>query len=203
MDHLDYDENLYDFMKSLIPFNLVTTNKSLNKHLLDDHGLEKGQFLNIYYNDSVGKRELTYELILSAILPKDWSLEDSSASEAQVQNNAATQAAASMPSESQTNNATGAAEIEDSKQIPDGQDLQCVLIDICGQFSARKFSEKVRNIYEKHELHSVLGPRATEKQINENKTNFVKMVLSNLFVLPCMDAIQFNLVARRLSSFMR
>ena len=40
--HLDYDENLYDFMKSLIPFNLVTANKSLNKHLLEENGLEKG-----------------------------------------------------------------------------------------------------------------------------------------------------------------
>ena len=66
-------------MKSLIPFNLVTGNKSLNKHLLEENGLEKGQFLNIYFNDVVGKRELTYELILSAILPKEWSLEDSSA----------------------------------------------------------------------------------------------------------------------------
>ena len=66
-------------MKSLIPFNLITANKSLNKHLLEENGLEKGQFLNIYFNDVVGKRELTYELILSAILPKEWSLEDSSA----------------------------------------------------------------------------------------------------------------------------
>lgn len=100
-----------------------------------------------------------------------------------------------MPSESQTN-ATGAH--EDSKQIPEGQELQCVLLDIQGQFSARKFVEKVRHVYEKHQLHTILGPRATEKQINENKTNFIKMVLSNLFVFPCMDAIEFNLVARSL-----
>ena len=77
LDHLDMDENLYDFMKSLIPFNLCTTNSSLNTHLFTDgNGLEKGQFLNVFFNDCIGKRELCYELILNAILPKEWSLED-------------------------------------------------------------------------------------------------------------------------------
>ena len=76
LDHLEYDENLYDFMKSLIPFNIATSNTSINSHLLNTHGLEKGQHLNVYYNDVVGKRELCYELILSAILPKEWSLEE-------------------------------------------------------------------------------------------------------------------------------
>lgn len=77
LEHLALDENLYDFMKSLIPFNLCSANSAINDHVLNSgHGLEKGQFLNIYYNDTVGKRELTYELILSAILPKEWSLDD-------------------------------------------------------------------------------------------------------------------------------
>jgi hypothetical protein len=73
LDHLEYDSNLYDYMKSLIPFSITSTNKSLNKYLLNgDYGLEKDQFLNIYFNDSVGKRELVNELVLSAILPKEW-----------------------------------------------------------------------------------------------------------------------------------
>ena len=76
LDHLEYDENLYDFMRSLIPFNLVTANKSINDYLLGGFGLEKGQFLNLYFNDTVGKRELIQELILSAILPKEWAQED-------------------------------------------------------------------------------------------------------------------------------
>ncbi len=41
LDHLEYDENLYDYMRFLIPFNLTTQNKSVNKHLLADYGLEK------------------------------------------------------------------------------------------------------------------------------------------------------------------
>ena len=77
LEHMTLDENLYDFMKSLIPFNLCSANNAINEHVLNSgHGLEKGQFLNIYFNDVIGKRELTYELILSAILPKEWSLED-------------------------------------------------------------------------------------------------------------------------------
>ena len=76
LDHLEYDENLFDYMKSLIPFNLVSSNASVNTHILNVNGLEKGQFLTINFNDTVGKRELCYELILSAILPKEWSLED-------------------------------------------------------------------------------------------------------------------------------
>jgi hypothetical protein len=76
LDHLEYDENLYDFMRSLIPFSLTSVNKSVNDYLLGGYGMEKGQFLNVYFNDSVGKRELIQELILSAILPKEWSQED-------------------------------------------------------------------------------------------------------------------------------
>lgn len=73
LDHLQYDENLYDYMRFLIPFNLTTQNKSVNKHLLADYGLEKNQFLNIHFNDQVGKFELINDLILSTILPKEWS----------------------------------------------------------------------------------------------------------------------------------
>lgn len=49
--------------------------------------------------------------------------------------------------------------------------------------------EKVRHVYDKHKLHEVLGPRATEEQIKANKTDFVRTVLQNLYVFPCMDAI--------------
>ena len=70
---MSYDENLYDFMKSLIPFSITTSNKSLNHYLLSgDSGLEKNEFINVYYNDTAGKRELVYELVLSATLPKEW-----------------------------------------------------------------------------------------------------------------------------------
>jgi len=58
LDHLEYDENLYDFMRSLIPFSLTSANPSINDYLLGDNGIEKGQFLNVYFNDTVGKREL-------------------------------------------------------------------------------------------------------------------------------------------------
>ena len=76
LDHMEYDDNLYDFMKSLIPFSIQTSNTSLNNHLLNTHGLEKGQCLNIFYNDVLGKRNICDDLILNAILPKEWSLEE-------------------------------------------------------------------------------------------------------------------------------
>ena len=60
-------------MKSLIPFSITTSNKSLNHYLLSgDSGLEKNEFINVYYNDTAGKRELIYEMVLSATLPKEW-----------------------------------------------------------------------------------------------------------------------------------
>jgi hypothetical protein len=73
LDHLNYDENLYDFMRFLTPFNLTAQNKSINKHLLAEYGLEKNAFLNINFNDTVGKNELVSDLLLSTILPKEWS----------------------------------------------------------------------------------------------------------------------------------
>ena len=95
---MDYDENLYDFMKSLIPFNLLSSNKSINKYVLGESGLEKGQFLNIYFNDTIGKREVTYDLILSAILPKEWSLEDVTGADAPPQSGAALSTGPQVPS---------------------------------------------------------------------------------------------------------
>lgn len=60
-------------MKFLIPFSITTSNKSINYYLLNgESGLEKNEFINIYYNDTIGKRELLYDLILSACLPKEW-----------------------------------------------------------------------------------------------------------------------------------
>ena len=74
LDHLQYDDNLFDYMKSLIPFSLRSSNEKINEHVLKG-GLEKNEWLKIYFNDVVGKRELCYELILNAILPKEWSLD--------------------------------------------------------------------------------------------------------------------------------
>lgn len=60
-------------MKSLIPFSITTSNKSINHYLLNgESGLEKNEFINVYYNDVTGKREVLYEMILSATLPKEW-----------------------------------------------------------------------------------------------------------------------------------
>lgn len=73
LDHLTYSENLYDFMKSLIPFSITTSNKSINNYLLNgESGLEKNEYINVYYNDTVGKREFIYEMILTGCLPKEW-----------------------------------------------------------------------------------------------------------------------------------
>lgn len=100
-------------MKSLIPFAITSTNKSLNKYLLNgDFGLEKDQFLNVYFNDSVGKRELVNELLLSAILPKEWG-GYSAADE-------------SNPSQQQLEQ----PEDIEPKTIPEGQELGAVIFDI-------------------------------------------------------------------------
>lgn len=159
VDHLDYDENLYDYMKSLIPFKLTTTKKELNEHVLHG-GLEKGHYLNIYYNDNVGKREFSYELILSAILPKEWSVDEDRAPDP----SNATQAPSSNAADAASSaNPDAKIDYESSKVIEEGEELQCVIIDIMGQFCSRKFMEKVRHAYKRHELHTVLGPNATEK----------------------------------------
>jgi hypothetical protein len=88
-------------------------------------------------------------------------------------------------------------------QIPEGQELQALIIDIQGQFSARKFVEKVRNAYDRHKLSSILGSSPSEKQVTSDKHNFIMKVMSNLFVFPCMDAVEFNLTVRSLSQFLR
>ena len=62
-------------MKSQIDFFVKTSNERLNRYLLDDRGLErKGgkNVLKVLYNDTLGKREFIYDLLLSTLLPKYW-----------------------------------------------------------------------------------------------------------------------------------
>ncbi len=72
LDHLLYDENLYDFMKSQIPFYIKNLYQpDINTYLLrGDRGLEKNSFLTLFYNDTIGKREFVNDLLLSAIVMK-------------------------------------------------------------------------------------------------------------------------------------
>ena len=113
LDHLEYDENLYDLMKSMIPFNMISSNNSVNQYLLNRDGLEKQECLNIYFNDQVGKRELVQDLVLSAILPREWSQEDY------------------IPPDGINNQAyqSQAGGIEPI-QIPEGQELCAIILDI-------------------------------------------------------------------------
>lgn len=67
----------------------------------------------------------------------------------------------------------------------------------------RKFNEKVRDVYDKYNLWKTLGKNPTERQITDNKHNFIKQVLSNLFVFTVMDAIEFNIAVRSLATFFR
>lgn len=78
-----------------------------------------------------------------------------------------------------------------------------MLLDIQGQFSARKFMEKLRHVYDQHRLFEVLGPNASEQQIKANKLNFVRAVLQNLYIFRCMDAAEFNLTVRSMNRFLR
>ena len=162
-------------MKSLIPFSITTSNKSINRQLLNgDAGLEKNEFLNVYYNDSIGKRELVQELLMSCCLPKEWGSSD------------------------------------EPKEIDNGQELGAVLIDIQGSFSAYKFVQKLRAFYEKNDLIEGSRPgkdwpseEAKAKAMKEDKHEFIKSVLKNLYIFNCMDAMEFNLTIRSLASFFK
>lgn len=61
-------------MKAQIPFFVTSlSSPHLNHYLLNEgRGLEKQDVLNLQYNDPVGKREFLSELLLSALLPKQW-----------------------------------------------------------------------------------------------------------------------------------
>ena len=133
LDHLEYDENLYDFMRFLIPFQICPQNKSLNKYVFQEYGLEKHSFLNVFFNDTVGKNELVLDLLLQTVMPKEWSLGDDNSADDEV------------------------------IQIPEAQELLAVLIDVQGSFQARLFNEKVKQAYNRHELWKCLGPHATDK----------------------------------------
>ena len=160
-------------MKSQIPFYLQTVsgNAHLNHYLLNEgRGLEKQDVLNVYYNDTVGKRELVNELLLSALLPKQWG-----------------------------NN-------ENARELPYAQELNAVLIDVQGQFSCYKFIERVRQYYDQHQLYETVEggqPGAQTKEETEDKHQFIKQVLSNLYLFQVFTAVEFNLTVRSLAQFLK
>lgn len=81
--------------------------------------------------------------------------------------------------------------------------MHVILLDIGGQFSARKFAAKVRSAYDKYHLEEVFGPDPHPSTIQKNKHFFIKTVLASLHVFTCMDAAEFNMSVRSLSSFLR
>ena len=147
-------------MKSLIPFSVTTQNQSLNHYLLNgEAGLEKNELINVYYNDQVGKREVIYELIMSSILPKEWGTS------------------------------------EEPIVIEEGQELGGIYVDIQGSFCMYKFVQKIRDFYEKKNLIEGSKPangwendEAKNKAVTDDKHNFIRTVLSNLYMFSCMDA---------------
>lgn len=42
-----------------------------------------------------------------------------------------------------------------------------------------------------------------EKKVADDKHSFIRQVFSSLHVFPCMDAVEFNLATRSLSSFLK
>jgi hypothetical protein len=42
-----------------------------------------------------------------------------------------------------------------------------------------------------------------EKKITDDKHEFIKQVLSNLYVFNCMDVVEFNLTVRSLANFLK
>jgi len=65
--------------------------------------------------------------------------------------------------------------------------------------------EKVRFIYDKYGLKESLtkAQQEDEKRVADDKHAFIKQVFSSLHIFSCMDAVEFNLAVRSLSSFLK
>lgn len=80
-------------------------------------------------------------------------------------------------------------------------------------FSVYKFVEKLRDYYDRNGLfegndpYNQLGVEdrnhdaARAAAIDEDKAEFIKAVLKNLYVYTCLDAVEFNLTVRSLATF--
>eukprot|EP00347_Sterkiella_histriomuscorum_P009559 403340741 len=177
-DHLDYDENLYDFMKSQIPFYINSSNEHINTYILNEsRGLEKQQVLNIYYNDTVGKREFVNELLMSTILMKQWGQGDNC-------------------KDLENTNELSAIIIDIQGQFS------------CYKFieKLREYYDS-RKLYDTVETFNENGRELSERELNDkqiaNKFEFVKQVMQNLYIFSCFDAVEFNLTVRSLASFLK
>ena len=75
------------------------------------------------------------------------------------------------------------------------------MIDVQGQFSLYKLVERVRNLYDTQGLWE--GAGEGNKQETEDKHQFIKAVLQNVYVFQCYTAVDFNLTVRSLAQFLK
>ena len=162
-------------MKSLIPFSITTGNKSINYYLLNgESGLEKNEFVNIYYNDTAGKREVLYELILSATLPKEWG-------------------SGEEPKSIDEGQELGAILIDIKGSFSVYKFVQ----------KLRDYYEKHNLIEGSTPEGGFESDEAKDKAITDDKHAFIRTVLSNFYIFNCMDASEFNLTIRSLANFFK
>lgn len=180
LDHLEYEENLYDFMRSQIPFYLATSNAHLNHFALNEsRGLEKQDVLNLYYNDPLGKRELLNELMLSALLPKQWGQGTDGGG---VQKD--------LPQAQEM----GAVLIDVQGQFSAYKFIERVRA--C--YDAHQLYETVGDAGP-----AGGGDGGQSKAETEDKHAFIKQVLSGLYVFKVFSAVEFNLTVRSLANFLK
>ena len=73
LDHMLKDETLYDYMKSLLQFNIMSSHQCINHYMLYKDGLVKGSSLMVSYNDPTGKREFQQDLLMNTVIPSEWN----------------------------------------------------------------------------------------------------------------------------------
>lgn len=83
-----------------------------------------------------------------------------------------------------------------------------MLIDVQGQFSCYKFIERVRQYYDQNQLYETVenssgGGHQQSKEETEDKHQFIKQVLSNLYLFQVFSAVEFNLTVRSLAQFLK
>jgi hypothetical protein len=147
----------------------------LNHYLLSgDSGLEKNEFINVYYNDTAGKRELIYELVLSATLPKEWGQGE----EPKV--------------------------IEEGQELSAILvDIQGSFSVYKYVQKIRDYYEKNNLIEGSTPEGGFENETEKQKAITDDKHAFIRHCLSSFYIFNCMDAAEFNLTIRSLANFFK
>ena len=203
LDHLNSNETLFDYMKSLLAFTIKSSAKCINDYMLNKNGISKGAHYWVSYQDVAGKKEFLNDLILNTIIPSFWFKD--------IELKPGQDAADTKAVIIDIKGGFSLSKLADKIRKYYDNLLQRVAkehgsMPFYTNSRNKETADKIAEIGQRKQ-HDVEfdkeGRKISDCEYIEDKSEFIRTCFENLFVFNVMDAQEFATVARSLPFFFK